>query len=68
MPEPLTDQDILPRTSSHPDDPPAFELVNAGGAAPFLLICDHATRFLPRSLVSHIARDVMAQQTPPDLR
>jgi hypothetical protein len=27
-----------------------------------------ATRLLPRSLVSSIARDVMAQQTPPDLR
>ncbi len=33
-----------------PDEPPAFELVNAAGKARFLLICDHASRRVPRAL------------------
>jgi len=32
------------------DEPCPFELINAGGRAPVLLICDHATRFIPRAL------------------
>jgi predicted N-formylglutamate amidohydrolase len=45
-----------------------FELVNPEGAAPLLLVCDHATRFLPRrlgtlglseaELARHIAWDI----------
>jgi predicted N-formylglutamate amidohydrolase len=31
-------------------DPPPFEVLNPGGAAPFLLICDHASRAVPRRL------------------
>jgi predicted N-formylglutamate amidohydrolase len=33
-----------------PDDPPPFELVNAAGRAPVLLLCDHASRAVPRCL------------------
>jgi predicted N-formylglutamate amidohydrolase len=33
-----------------PDDPPPFELYNAGGRKPCLLICDHASAAIPRSL------------------
>ncbi|HEY6336347.1 MAG TPA: N-formylglutamate amidohydrolase [Alphaproteobacteria bacterium] len=34
------------------DEPPAFETVNLEGAAPFLLICDHASRRVPKALDS----------------
>jgi predicted N-formylglutamate amidohydrolase len=52
------------------DDPPAFEVVNADGAAPLLLSCDHAGRALPAmydglgldetELLRHIAWDIGA--------
>ncbi len=32
------------------DEPCPFELFNADATAPVLMICDHATRFIPRSL------------------
>ncbi len=32
------------------DAPRAGEIVNAGGTAPFLLICDHASALVPRAL------------------
>ncbi len=32
------------------DEPRPFELINADGKAPVLLLCDHATRFIPRAL------------------
>ena len=32
------------------DDPPAYDLQRASGASPFLLICDHASRRIPRAL------------------
>ncbi len=32
------------------DESPACEIVNAGGAAPFVLICDHASALIPRAL------------------
>jgi predicted N-formylglutamate amidohydrolase len=32
------------------DEPPPYELFNPEGAAPVLLICDHASRRVPRSL------------------
>src|SRR3546814_14207168 len=35
-----------------PDEPRPFELFNAAGRAPLLLLCDHATRFIPRALDS----------------
>ncbi len=33
-----------------PDEPAPFELHNEAGGAPVLLLCDHATRFVPRTL------------------
>jgi predicted N-formylglutamate amidohydrolase len=53
-----------------PGDPPAYEAVNPEGRAPFLLICDHASRKFPSVLGSlgldasvlerHIAWDIGA--------
>jgi predicted N-formylglutamate amidohydrolase len=52
------------------DEPPAFEVVNARGASPFVLLCDHASKRMPRALgtlglgaedlASHIAWDIGA--------
>jgi len=52
------------------DEPPAFEIVNPTGAAPVLLLCDHASRRIPRALgdlglgdedlARHIAWDIGA--------
>ena len=33
-----------------PGEPPAFEIINPDGTAPFLLICDHASNRVPKSL------------------
>ena len=33
-----------------PDDPPPFVVENEGAPSPFILICDHAGRAIPRSL------------------
>lgn len=33
-----------------PDEPAPYEIVNAAGAAPLVLLCDHASRFIPRAL------------------
>jgi predicted N-formylglutamate amidohydrolase len=33
-----------------PDEPPAFSIEREHGASPFLLICDHASRRIPRAL------------------
>lgn len=51
-----------------PDEPPAYELVNAAGASRMLLVCDHASARIPRCfdglglspalLEEHIAWDV----------
>jgi predicted N-formylglutamate amidohydrolase len=51
-----------------PDEPAPYETLNEGGAAPVLLVCDHAARFLPRAfgtlglseaeLSRHIAWDI----------
>ncbi len=32
-----------------PEAPAAYEVFNGSGRAPLLLLCDHATRFLPRA-------------------
>ena len=55
-----------------PDDPPVFEAVNPSGSAPILLICDHASHVVPRSLANlgldgatmerHIAWDIGAAE------
>jgi predicted N-formylglutamate amidohydrolase len=34
------------------DEGPAFEVIGPEGRSPFLIICDHAGRLLPRSLGS----------------
>ncbi len=33
-----------------PGEPPPFEVVNPNGKAPFLLVCDHASRRIPQAL------------------
>ena len=53
-----------------PDDPPAFEVLNPDGAAPFVFLCDHASNRVPRALENlglppaelerHIAWDIGA--------
>ena len=53
-----------------PDDPPPFELLNADGSAPCLIVCDHASNRIPSSLkdlglaarhrTEHIAWDIGA--------
>lgn len=55
-----------------PGDPPPFEVVNPEGAAPFLLVCDHASRLVPRSMSQlgladwvmdrHVACDIGARE------
>jgi len=54
-----------------PDEPPAFTVVNPDGAGPMLLVCDHASRRVPRrlgalglpeaELCRHIAWDIGAE-------
>ena len=54
-----------------PDDPAPFEVYNAGGASPFLLLGDHAGAVIPASLKRlglnpedqgrHIALDIGVQ-------
>jgi predicted N-formylglutamate amidohydrolase len=39
-----------------PEDPPVYEIVNPDGAAPVLLVCDHASRAVPRVL-GHLGLD-----------
>jgi predicted N-formylglutamate amidohydrolase len=52
------------------DEPPPFEVVNGGARSPYVIVCDHASRTLPRALGSlglpardlerHIAWDIGA--------
>jgi predicted N-formylglutamate amidohydrolase len=52
--------------------PPPFSVVNENGASPFVLVCEHASRFIPKSyeglglpeseLSRHIAWDIGAQE------
>jgi predicted N-formylglutamate amidohydrolase len=54
----------------HHEEPPAFELVTENGGSPFVLLCDHASKRMPRALgtlglseellASHIAWDIGA--------
>ncbi len=56
-----------------PDDPPPATVENADGAAPVVLVCDHASRAIPRAmgnlgleeeeLCRHIAYDIGAAAT-----
>ena len=55
-----------------PEEPPPFRIVNEEGDAPFLLVCDHASRRIPASLQGlglaeqilqrHVACDIGAEQ------
>ncbi len=46
--------DDIPKTSTTallgPDDPPPFEIINPGGKASLLLVCDHASNRIPAAL------------------
>ena len=54
-----------------PDEPPPFRLINADATTPLLLVCDHASRAIPRALHDlglgeadlgrHIAYDIGAE-------
>ena len=60
-----------------PDEPGPYEVINPEGAAPVLLLCDHATNFVPRALKSlgldeaqrarHIAWDIGVADITRDL-
>lgn len=62
--------EISARSLIGPHDPPPFELLNPGGAAHALLVCDHASRAIPAdmqalgldelALERHIACDIGA--------
>ena len=40
-----------------PDEPAPVEIVNPEGKAPILLVCDHASRFVPRALGGNLGLD-----------
>ena len=44
------DKHITPLPLLGPDEPPAFEVVNAGGRSNVVLVCDHASNRIPRGL------------------
>jgi len=64
--------DLTPATLLGEDEPPAQEVAGRDGQSPFLFICDHAGRRLPRALgnlglsdaelTMHIAWDIGARQ------
>jgi predicted N-formylglutamate amidohydrolase len=68
--KPLTSE--LAASLIGPDDPPPFRLINADATAPILLVCDHASRAIPRvlgrlglhedALLRHIAWDIGAAE------
>ncbi len=53
-----------------PEAPAAYEVFNGSGRAPLLLLCDHATRFLPRAFGSlglseaELQRHIAAPRAP----
>lgn len=71
-PPPSSATTTKPRPLLGPDDPQPFEVVNAEGTAAILLVCDHASRRVPRSLGNlgldadkfdrHIAFDIGAAE------
>jgi predicted N-formylglutamate amidohydrolase len=42
--------DNMPISLLAPDEPSPFTVTNADGKSPFVLVCDHAGQYLPRSL------------------
>ena len=75
--EPAASMDVTPSSLLAPDEPAPFDLVNPAGQRPVVLICDHATRFIPRALADlgldeaqlarHIAWDIGAAEVTRDL-
>jgi predicted N-formylglutamate amidohydrolase len=61
---------VTPATSEASNDPPAVEIVNLDGTSPVVLVCEHASRYLPAryrglglsepDLSRHIAWDIGA--------
>jgi predicted N-formylglutamate amidohydrolase len=47
---PISTDAVPPAGLLEPDDPPPFEIVHREGSAPLLIICDHASRTVPRAL------------------
>lgn len=45
-----SDSDVTPAPLLAPDEPPAFELVNAEGSSRAVLVCDHASNRIPQRL------------------
>jgi len=51
-----------------PGEPPAFEVVNPGGASRSILVCDHASARLPRALGTlGLGRDALARHIAWDI-
>src|SRR5260370_42232676 len=53
MPDPAPSSANLASTGAAllgPDDPPPFEILHPERRAPLLIICDHASRAMPRAL------------------
>lgn len=50
MPDSVIDREEASEPLLGPHDPPAVEVFNASGRAPVLLLCDHASRAVPRAL------------------
>lgn len=42
--------DVVPCSLLEPDEPPPFEVVNPDGAGRAVLVCDHASKYIPRRL------------------
>lgn len=61
---------LLPGLCSEPEEPPPYTVVNPGGGSPLLLVCDHASNYIPahlcrlglsaEALSAHIAWDIGA--------
>ena len=72
MPEPDSSPAALPPSLLGPDDPPPVEVLHPERRAPLLVICDHASRAIPRALgrlglddavlMRHIGWDIGAAQ------
>ena len=45
-----SDNAVIPQPLLAPDEPPAFEIVNANGCGNAVLVCDHASNRVPRRL------------------
>lgn len=74
MPNDLAFEDAIPPAGAllAADEPPAAEIVNPGAPSAFLLVCDHASNYVPRALddlgleaatlARHVAWDIGAAE------